>query len=89
MRRVPEPRRETGCQLHGEGTERGIVSQDRDVLRRLGYHAGETIYWDELLERIAARIAPDDLDDICGRCPWLKLGHCKTGLTNLRETQAK
>ncbi len=80
----PNLDRDTGCQLHGPGTERGIVSQDRDVLRRLGYHPGETIHWDDLLEKIAERIEPDDLDEICGKCPWLELGHCKEGLKNLK-----
>lgn len=73
-----------GCALHGPGTERGIVSQDRDVLRRLGIAAGATLRWGEILGRIRARVAPDDLDDVCGSCPWLPLGHCKEGLMKLR-----
>ncbi|MDH3590879.1 MAG: DUF1284 domain-containing protein [Planctomycetota bacterium] len=73
-----------GCELHGPGTEEGIVRQDRDVLDRLGFAAGETIHWGDVKVRIAERIAPDDLDDICGKCPWLGLGHCKTGLAKLR-----
>lgn len=72
--------KEGGCTLHGEGTERGIVRQDRDVLGRLGLAAGETVTWGEILARIRERVAPDDLDDICGTCPWLPLGHCKAGL---------
>jgi hypothetical protein len=73
-----------GCTLHGEGTERGIVTQDRDVLARLGLRAGETVAWGEILDRIRANVGPDDLDDICGTCPWLPLGHCKEGLARLR-----
>jgi hypothetical protein len=73
-----------GCTLHGEGTEKGIVTQDRDVLARLGLSAGETVTWGEILKRIRASVAPDDLDDICGTCPWLPLGHCKEGLARLR-----
>ena len=74
-----------GCALHGPGTEAGIVHQDRDVLRRLGLEAGARATWGEIVRRIAARVAPDDLDDICGRCPWLPLGHCKAGLRSLPE----
>ena len=42
--------------------------------------AGETLSWEEILERVHARVAPDDLDALCGNCPWLPLGHCKDGL---------
>lgn len=76
---------ESGCALHGEGSERGIVHQDRDVMARLGIAAGETLAWGEIVARIRTRIAPDDLDDICGACPWLPLGHCKAGLIRLRQ----
>ncbi len=76
---------ESGCALHGEGSERGIVHQDRDVMVRLGIAAGETLTWGEIVARIRMRIAPDDLDDICGACPWLPLGHCKAGLIRLRQ----
>lgn len=77
--------KERGCTLHGEGTERGIVAQDRDVLARLGLRAGETATWGEILNRIRASVGPDDLGDICGTCPWLPLGHCRDGLARLRS----
>ena len=70
----------SGCALHGEGTEKGIVRQDKDVLARLGLSDGQTVTWGEILARIRARVKPDDLDAICGTCPWLPLGHCKAGL---------
>jgi len=72
-----------GCALHGAGTERRIVHQDRDVLRRLGLQAGETRRWSEIVDRIREHVRPDDLDAICGSCPWLPLGHCKAGLREL------
>jgi len=73
-----------GCTLHGEGTEQGIVLQDRDVLARLGLAAGQTVTWGEIRRRIRASVAPADLPSICGRCPWLPLGHCAEGLRRLR-----
>lgn len=72
-----------GCALHGPGTERGIRAQDRDVLRRLGLQAGATVVWGEILRRIRAHVSPDDLEAICGNCPWLPLGHCRAGLERL------
>jgi hypothetical protein len=77
--------RESGCTLHGEGTETGIVLQDRDVLARLGIAEGDTLEWAGIVGRIARSVAPEDLDSICGACPWLPLGHCAEGLRRLRQ----
>jgi hypothetical protein len=30
-------------------------------------------------------VAPEDLESICGACPWLPLGHCSEGLRRLRQ----
>jgi len=77
---------DTGCALHGEGTERGIVSQDEDVAGRLGLEPGTAMSWEQIVGRVKERVAPDDLDAICGRCPWLPLGYCKEGLAALRKS---
>ena len=79
------PHLKVGCTLHGEGTETAIVHQDRDVLARLGIADGETLEWAEIVARIARSVAPEDLDSICGACPWLPLGHCSEGLRRLRQ----
>jgi len=76
---------ETGCALHGEGSEAGIAGQDREVMKRLGIVEGERLRWTAILERIRARIAPEDLESICGTCPWLPLGVCEEGVRRLRE----
>ena len=75
--------KDTGCGLHGLGSELGIASQDRDVLARLGLEDGAVASWSDILDRIRKNVAPDDLDEICGSCPWLPLGVCKAGLRNL------
>lgn len=75
---------DSGCALHGLGSELGIATQDRDVLARLGLEEGAVVAWSKILERIREHIAPDDLDEICGSCPWLPLGVCKAGLANLQ-----
>ena len=73
-----------GCALHGEDTEPAIVAQDHEVMDRLGIGVGEAVLWGEIRERIRDQVAPDDLDTICGACPWASLGHCKDGLRRLR-----
>ncbi len=77
-----------GCTLHGRGTEAGILRQDRDVIGRLRLAEGATYSWGEILERIRRHLAPEDLDEICGTCPWLPMGHCKEGLRRLRAPAA-
>jgi hypothetical protein len=73
-----------GCTLHGDNSELGIRAQDRDVMGRLGISPGATLPWGDVLRRIRELIEPDDLDEICGECPWLPLGHCKEGLRRSR-----
>jgi len=76
---------ESGCALHGEGSEAGIVHQDRDVMGRLAIAEGDTVAWAHIVARITASIQPDDLDSICGACPWLPLGVCKEGIAALTK----
>ena len=75
---------EDGCALNGRGAEFGIVRQDKHVMARLGIVPGETLAWGDIVDRITAAIEPDDLDSICGTCPWLPLGVCKVGIARLR-----
>jgi hypothetical protein len=48
-------------------------------------HGEGTERGSDVLARIAAHVAPSDLDAICGACPWLPLGHCRAGLARLKE----
>jgi len=73
-----------GCGLHGAGSEPGIVLQDRKVLERLGLVRGAVVTWRSVLDRIRRTVAPEDLDGLCGACPWLPLGVCRQGLAHLR-----
>ena len=75
----------TGCSLNGIGSEDAIRVQDHDVLRRLGLAPGDRLAWKTILDRIAASIAGDSLDSICGRCRWLSLGYCREGIERLRR----
>jgi hypothetical protein len=74
----------TGCSLNGIGSEGAIRAQDHDVLRRLGLAPGDRLAWKTILDRIAASITGDSLDDICGQCRWLSLGYCREGIERLR-----
>lgn len=76
-----------GCRLNGERSEDEMRAQDRDVLSRLGYRAGERAQWRALLDRIARTLTGDELPAICGTCRWLPRGYCREGLIQLRSSQ--
>lgn len=70
-----------GCTRYGQG----VVRQDARVAGALGVESGQEMPWHELRARVRERVAPDDLADLCGSCPWLRYGVCAEGLAELRE----
>ena len=74
----------SGCRLHNRPNETHIAEQDTRVLLALGLSEGDVITWNELVERIAQRVLPTDLDALCGDCPWLPMGMCKRAIGALR-----
>lgn len=77
------PNLKDGCALRGPGFEEQMASQDRKVLKLLGLKPGQQVTWGKLLSAIGSRIRSDQLNEICGTCPWLPLGYCKEGLDSL------
>lgn len=51
----------------------------------LGIAPGDRLSWGACLERVAERIAPDDLDTLCTGCRWLPMGACKAAVAELRQ----
>ncbi len=76
---------EEGCTLGGPRHEAHMRDHDRTVLRRLGFAAGETTTWREVLARIRKSIRGRDLPSICTTCPWLPLGVCASSVDALRD----
>jgi len=74
-----------GCNLKGPGFEVSMRSQDRQVMSLLDIREGETLSWNEILERIGKRMRGEMLPSICGDCPWLPLGYCQEGIERLRS----
>ncbi|MBI3803611.1 MAG: DUF1284 domain-containing protein [Nitrospirae bacterium] len=72
-----------GCRLKGEGFEGAMQRQDRAVMARLRIAEGEVLPWREILLRISRQVSGEDLDAICGACPWLPLGYCREGINAL------
>lgn len=75
---------QTGCSLHGEGSEPHMQAQDHDVLVRLGLQVGDRLPWADILDRIRTSLTGKSLTTICGQCRWLSLGYCRDGIERLR-----
>ncbi|MBX6396325.1 MAG: DUF1284 domain-containing protein [Alicyclobacillaceae bacterium] len=84
----------TACPSNGgdiceqERRDGHIRAMDDRVIRKLGLKAGEIYDRDELVERTAARVRPDDLDILCRGCEWLSYGVCKEGIAALRLSRS-
>ncbi len=70
-----------GCMRYGQS----VVRQDARVAEVLGVTSGDEMPWDDLRARVRDAVAPDDLADLCGGCPWLEYGVCAEGIAELRE----
>ncbi len=70
-----------GCMRYGQS----VVRQDARVAEVLGVASGAEMPWDDLRARVRDAVAPDDLADLCGGCPWLEYGVCAEGIAELRE----
>jgi hypothetical protein len=73
-----------GCTLGGPAHEAHMRAQDREVLDRLGFRAGDEPAWEEVLRRVSERVRGSDLPALCTTCPWLPLGWCAEGIDALR-----
>lgn len=68
------------CRTYGTHTRMSADHIDRRVLERLELKSGETHRFHQLIARVKANIAPNELSSICGGCDWLPMGWCAEGL---------
>lgn len=73
-------RRGTLCESQAK-----IARLDNAHAAALSLSPGDELSWGEAEARIAARVTPDDLDQLCAGCQWLAQGMCKRALTLLRD----
>ncbi|MGB3406951.1 MAG: DUF1284 domain-containing protein [Jannaschia sp.] len=55
--------------------------------KALGLAAGDQLRWADCVQRVVARIEPDDLDTLCAGCDWLEQGMCKRALATLLDNK--
>jgi len=70
----------SGCMRYGES----VLRQDARVAEVLGVESGDEMDWHDLRARVRERVAPEDLQHLCGGCPWLPYGVCAEGIAELR-----
>ncbi len=69
-----------GCERYGQS----VVRQDARVAEVIGVSHGDEMEWESLRARVRESVAPGDLADLCGGCPWLGYGVCAEGIAELQ-----
>ncbi|NMD71155.1 DUF1284 domain-containing protein [Bacillus sp. DNRA2] len=67
------------------GSQKHVLSMDIKVLNHLGLMVGKKYQKSKLMELVAMKVKPDDLDFLCKGCSWLQYGVCKQGILELKE----
>lgn len=67
------------------GSQKHVLSMDMKVINQLGLIVGKKYLKSKLLELVATKVKPDDLDFLCKGCSWLQYGVCKQGIAELNE----
>jgi hypothetical protein len=67
-----------GCQA-----QTVIDALDRRHGEALGLAPGDKLRWGQCLDKVRARVGPEDLDHLCSGCSWLGAGICKAAVARL------
>ncbi len=73
------------CNQPNHCQEDTVHQRDRNIAQALGLDTDEAIPWQEIEERVAARLVPSDIPQFCSTCPWLPYGVCEEGITVVRN----
>ncbi len=62
-----------------------VLSLDHHVIHHLDLQPGDKYAKSELVQRVADKVDPEDLDHLCQGCSWLSYGVCKDGIRALKQ----
>lgn len=68
------------CSKNGIDSEGAVRSLDREVLASVEEDVGNTLAAMSILARTRTAFSAKGLNELCGDCQWLQLGHCEEGL---------
>lgn len=66
-----------------------VRGMDTKVLNHLGLEHRGVYEKDQLVQLVAEKVNPEDLDHICEGCSWLGYGVCKEGIQQLKDKYKK
>ena len=66
-----------------------IAALDARHARALGLFVGTRLSWGAAKARIAARVPPGALRQLCAGCQWLELGLCEAALADLHAEERR
>nr|WP_318502691.1 DUF1284 domain-containing protein [Bacillus sp. T3] len=68
-----------------EGSQKHVITMDLNVIQHLGLIVGKYYQKSTLMDLVAKRVDPDDLDELCKGCSWLQYGVCKQGIIEMKD----
>ncbi|CAM3930353.1 DUF1284 domain-containing protein [Cohnella lubricantis] len=64
-----------------------VFHKDRAILDKLALAPGDTVQWQEICDRVAAQVAPEDIAHLCRDCQWQPYGMCSEGVGHIRAAR--
>jgi hypothetical protein len=71
------------CEQMNHCDNRQVHEKDQLVIEHLGLKVGDSLPWQEVVERIRVNITPQHIPQWCATCPWLKYGVCEEGVDRI------
>lgn len=68
-----------------QGSQKHVLSMDMKVINHLGLIVGKNYQKSKLIELVATKVQPNDLDYLCSGCSWLQYGVCKEGIAKMKQ----
>lgn len=62
-----------------------VFRKDRAILAKLALEPGITVRWQEVCDRVAAQVVPEDIAHLCSDCRWQPYGMCSEGVGHIRQ----
>lgn len=62
-----------------------VFRKDRAILERLALAPGDAVRWRDVCDRVAVRVAPEDIAQLCSDCRWQPYGLCSEGVGHIRQ----
>ena len=62
-----------------------VHDRDELICKHLGVEIGDSLSWQQMLDRVRALVKPHHIPEWCATCPWLSYGVCEEGIERIAE----